>query len=440
MTEQRKYFGTDGIRGKFGESLINPEFILKLGWAVGKVFASGDENRVLIGKDTRISGYLLESALEAGLSAGGAKVNLLGPIPTPAIAYLTRTFRASAGIVISASHNQYDDNGIKFFGSDGLKLPDAVELEIERYIEQPIESVASRFLGKARRIEDGRGRYIEFCKSTIPAKTNLNGLKIVIDCANGATYSVAPAVFSELGATVDVIHAEPNGLNINAGCGSTYLEDLQKRVVATNADIGIAFDGDGDRVLIVDNQGEVVDGDSILYMLATHETGNHRGVVGTVMSNLGLEHGIQSLGLEFMRTQVGDRYVLEALQNRHWTLGGEPSGHIICLDKTTTGDGIISALQILYLMQKTGKSIAELYQGLQRYPQVLLNVAAQDKAAAMANPQLQTAITDVENSLSDTGRVLIRPSGTEQVIRVMVEGQDDKLIRQYADQIASVIK
>jgi len=438
---KRKYFGTDGIRGRVGETPITPEFVLKLGWAVGRVLANGN-SKVLIGKDTRISGYMLESALEAGLSAAGVDIHLLGPMPTPGIAYLTRTLRAKAGIVISASHNPYYDNGIKFFSAEGTKLPDAIELAIEAQLEQPMVTADSAQLGKAARVDDARGRYAEFCKNTIPADISLRGLKIVLDCANGATYHVAPKILRELGAEVIELGVEPDGLNINDNCGSTHPQILQKIVLAEEADLGIAFDGDGDRVLMVDHKGEIVDGDELLFIIAKvnkQKRKKQKGVVGTVMSNLGLELAIRDLGLDFIRTKVGDRYVLEGLQQTGWKLGGETSGHIICLNKTTTGDGIIAALQILAAIHDSKLSLHELKSGMQKLPQTMINVRTTDSKTSVEEPHIQKAIKAAETKLNGQGRVLLRPSGTEPVIRVMVEGKDSNQVNQIAKELAAVV-
>ncbi len=444
VSETRKYFGTDGIRGCVGEGPITPEFMLKLGWAVGKVFANNDVDRskVLIGKDTRISGYMFEAALEAGLTSAGVDINLLGPMPTPAIAYLTRTFHAQAGIVISASHNAYEDNGIKFFSSDGTKLADEVELAIEAQLNKSQTTVGSSSLGKASRMTDASGRYIEFCKSTIPLGVKLNGLKIVVDCAHGATYYVAPNVFDELGAKVTTMGVSPDGLNINAHCGSTSPERLAEKVVQENADLGIAFDGDGDRVVMVDHTGAIVDGDELLYIIAAHQRqsdGYKNGVVGTLMTNLGLELALAKLDVPFVRTNVGDRYVMEALKTRNWKLGGESSGHIICLGSTTTGDGIIAALQTLAAVVDSGKSLQELKQGMFKFPQTMINVKLCNKAVAAGNAKVDAAVTDIESKLGEKGRVLLRPSGTEPVIRVMVEGEDIAIVDKYAKELAEIV-
>ncbi|BCA96936.1 phosphoglucosamine mutase [Legionella antarctica] len=439
---QRKYFGTDGIRGHVGLSSINPEFVLKLGWAVGRVLANGHRKKVVIGKDTRVSGYMLESALEAGLSAAGVDVALLGPMPTPGIAYLTQTLRANAGIVISASHNLFEDNGIKFFSADGGKLPDSVELAIEAELEKKLETVSSEKLGKATRIGDATGRYIEFCKSTIPSMSRLSGLKIVVDCANGATYHVAPNVFAELGADVTSIGDKPNGFNINKECGSTSPEHLKNKVINTGADIGIGLDGDGDRLVLVDSQGNIVDGDQIIYIIAKdrHQRGVlHGGVVGTLMSNYGLELAISSLGIPFLRSRVGDRYVLETLRDKDWKIGGEASGHIVCLDKTTTGDGIVAALQVLSIMVKQDKTLQQLTEGITLLPQSLVNLKT-DRAALLAtNPLVVHAVRMLEESLKGEGRVLLRPSGTEPLLRVMVEGINESAVRQQAQQLCDDI-
>jgi len=441
----RKYFGTDGVRGRVGDSVINPEFVLKLGWAAGKVLGGDAGGKVLIGKDTRISGYMFESALEAGLSAAGLDVRLLGPMPTPAIAYLTRTLRASAGIVISASHNPYYDNGIKFFSAGGEKLPDEVELEIEAMLDQPMTTVASEALGKVKRIEDARGRYVEFCKSTIPSRLSLKGLRVVVDCANGATYHIAPDVFRELGADVIAIGNEPDGLNINEGVGATHPENLAAVVKELRADIGISLDGDGDRLVMVDADGVIRDGDEVLYVLALSRLSSNamRGnVVGTLMTNLGLEVALKEKGIGLSRVNVGDRYILEKLLKEDWVIGGEPSGHIICLDRTTTGDGIVSALQVLAEMNKTGKSLAELCSGMTKYPQVLINVKLGDAVAKeiMQKPQVTEAVAAVEAEMGDSGRVLLRPSGTEPLIRVMVEGSDADQVQRKAEQIADAVR
>jgi len=440
----RKHFGTDGVRGKVGSEKINPEFVLKLGWAAGRVLARQPGAKVVIGKDTRISGYMLESALEAGLAAAGVQVYLLGPMPTPGIAYLTRTLHAQAGIVISASHNPYDDNGIKFFSGEGKKLPDEVEREIEAQLEQPLTTVESRLIGKAYRIDDAAGRYIEFCKSSVPWDTNLRGLKLVVDCAHGATYHIAPHVFEELGAGVIPIGAEPNGLNINEGVGSTHIETLRQAVLEEQADIGIAFDGDGDRLMLADNQGQMLDGDDILYIIAAarQREGHLKGsVVGTQMSNLGLEQALERLGIGFARTQVGDRYIMERLLAEGWNLGGEPSGHIICLDRTTTGDGIVSALQVLAEVVQRGRSLQELRAGLEKFPQELINIRLSGSASAvMGAAQVREALHAAEAELGRRGRILLRPSGTEPLIRVMAEGADPVQVRRVTEQLAAVIR
>ncbi|STX30093.1 phosphoglucomutase [Legionella beliardensis] len=439
---QRKYFGTDGIRGQVGISTINPEFVLKLGWAVGRILADGYRNKVIIGKDTRISGYMLESALEAGLSAAGVDVNLLGPMPTPAVAYLTQTLRASAGIVISASHNLFEDNGIKFFSSDGSKLPDHIEQAIEDEIEKPLKIVSSGNLGKAKRISDAPGRYIEFCKSSISSLTRLTGIKLVVDCANGATYHIAPNVFNELGAEVIAIFDEPDGFNINKQCGSTSPENLRQHVLRYGADLGVALDGDGDRVILVDAAGNVVDGDQILYILAKDRQQRQilqGGIVGTLMSNYGLEKALAALDIPFKRAKVGDRYVLESLKAMNWQIGGETSGHIVCLDKTTTGDGIIAALQVLACMIMHGKTLEELAHGVELFPQVLLNIKTPNAITLVKNKQVTDLVDNLTKELDQTGRVLLRPSGTEPLLRVMVEGEDKEMVTRYAEQLKDEI-
>jgi phosphoglucosamine mutase len=416
--------------------------MLKLGWAAGRVLGTRRNTRVIIGKDTRISGYMFESALEAGLSAAGVDILLLGPMPTPAVAYLTRTLHACAGIVISASHNAYADNGIKFFSRDGAKLPDEVELEIEAEIDKPMTTVESNRLGKAKRVNDAEGRYIEFCKSTIPLSLSPRGLKVVVDCAHGATYAVAPSVFEELGADVVAIGVEPDGLNINQECGSTYPQRLQKTVLEHQADVGIALDGDGDRVIMVDHRGELVDGDELLYIIAVSRLqGGALGgsVVGTLMSNLGLEHALLSHNITFERANVGDRYVLERLNQTSSLLGGESSGHIICLDRTTTGDGIVSALQVLAAMVKSGKSLYELKTGMKKYPQRMINVPVSGKVDLEKAAAVQQAVRSAEQRMAGRGRVLLRPSGTEPVVRVMVEGEDEQQVREEAEQLALVV-
>jgi len=437
----RKYFGTDGIRGRVGEYPINAEFMLKLGWAMGRVLGNGAATRVVIGKDTRISGYMFESALEAGLSAAGVDIRLLGPMPTPGIAYLTRTLHACAGIVISASHNPHHDNGIKFFSADGMKLPDDVEAAIEDEIEKPMVTVSSERLGKAERVEDARGRYIEFCKSTIPSRISLAGLKIVVDCANGATYHIAPSVLDELGAEVIAIGVTPDGLNINADVGSTQPQALCDEVVRQQADLGIALDGDGDRLIMVDHKGEIVDGDELLYIIAASRqgVGQLRGpVIGTLMTNLGLEHAFRDQGIAFMRASVGDRYVMELLKEHDGVLGGESSGHIICLDRTSTGDGIVSALQVLAALVQTGKRLHELKQGMVKYPQHMINVPLA-RRIDIDSALIQDAVREAEACLNDKGRVLLRPSGTEPLIRVMVEGEDGALVLSQAQRLAGIV-
>lgn len=440
---EKRYFGTDGIRGRVGSAPITPEFMLKLGWAVGTAFRHHGACRVIIGKDTRISGYMFESALEAGLSAAGAHVQLLGPMPTPAIAYLTRTFMADVGIVISASHNPFYDNGIKFFSAVGSKLPDSLELEIERLVDEPMTVVDSAQLGKVSRVEDASGRYIEFCKSSVPTSTSFKGLKVVLDCAHGATYKVAPSVFRELGAEVKVIGASPDGLNINADVGSTHLAALSAAVVAEGADLGIAFDGDGDRVLMVDQAGNEVDGDQLLYIIALdlHERGLLRGgVVGTLMTNLGLELAMKDRGVEFVRANVGDRYVMAELRQREWILGGESSGHIVCLQHTSTGDGIIAALQVLKALQRSGMTLAQACSGMQKCPQKLINVRYTPGAGSpLEQVAVKDAVMQAEARLGGAGRVLLRLSGTEPLVRVMVEGQDAAQVEREAVALADVV-
>lgn len=438
----RKYFGTDGVRGHVGTYPITPEFVMKLGWAAGRVFAKEGKSKILIGKDTRISGYMFESALESGLIAAGVDVSLLGPIPTPGIAYLTRTFRAQAGIVISASHNPYYDNGIKFFSGKGEKLPDDIELEIESWLDKPMTCVDSAELGKTRRIHDAAGRYIEFCKSTV-SNLNLRGLKIVLDCAHGATYQIAPAVFAELGAQVINIGVEPNGLNINDKVGSTEPEALQQRVLAEKADLGIAFDGDGDRVMMVDHTGELIDGDQLLFIITSHARNQqrlHGGVVGTLMSNLGLELGLRDQGINFLRAKVGDRYVMQLLAEKGWRFGGESSGHILCLDANTTGDGIVSALQVLQALSDSGESLHVWQKRMIKMPQTMINVKRNRQVDVLAIPEVQKAVAASEERMAGRGRVLLRPSGTEPLVRVMVEGEDAKLVENEAQGLAQVVE
>jgi len=439
MQSQKKYFGTDGIRGYVGKGMISPDQVLKLGWATGKVMKARGQSTVMIGKDTRISGYMFESALEAGFIAAGVDVFLLGPMPTPAVAYLTQTFHADMGIVISASHNPHYDNGIKFFSASGRKISDEIEFEIEQTFEQEIDVAPSDLLGKAKRIDDAPGRYIEFCKSTYSSKQKLSGLKIVLDCAHGATYHVAPSVFEELGAEVILIGAEPDGLNINQNCGATDLELLQKTVIENYADFGIAFDGDGDRVMMVDELGEVLDGDAILYLLATTSPSTS-AVVGTVMSNLGFENALKRAGIGLFRTSVGDRYVMESLVQNGLVYGAEPSGHVLCLDKTTTGDGIVAALQVLSAVTNTGESLSSLKAGLEIYPQVLKNVRVESAVGLNENQALNNLIANLEKKMAGTGRILIRASGTEPLIRVMVEGEDANLVENVALELVNLVK
>lgn len=437
--KQKKYFGTDGIRGKVGKALVNAEFMLKLGWSAGKVLAQRESANVLIGKDTRISGYMLESALQAGFSAAGVNTFLLGPMPTPAIAYLTQSVRASAGVVISASHNPFYDNGVKFFDCDGYKLSDQVELEIEAIIDSPMRTVESELLGKATRMVDAPGRYIEFCKSTFPSDLSLKDLTIVVDCANGATYSIAPQIFHELGAKVISVGNKPDGFNINNDCGATDTAILQTMVQENHADLGIALDGDGDRVIMVDENAEVVNGDEILCIIATQTCRNMpkpKGVVGTVMSNLGLEQALAQQNIEFIRASVGDRYVLEHLKNQNWQLGGEASGHIVDLRYTTTGDGIVTALQVLRVMRSSNALLSELKQSMVKRPQVLLNVQVNKTFKIDNHPEISDEVQKAEQRLQDRGRILLRPSGTEPVLRVMVEGNDELEVQAMAKHLA----
>jgi phosphoglucosamine mutase len=444
----RKHFGTDGVRGRVGEAPITPDFVLRLGYAAGEVLArrrgshGRDRPAVLIGKDTRISGYMLEAALEAGFAAAGVDVFLCGPMPTPAVAYLTRALRLSAGIVISASHNPYADNGIKFFSADGNKLPDAVEQEIEAALERPLVCRPSAELGRAKRVDDAPGRYIEFCKSTFPTALDLRGLRIVVDCANGAGYHVAPPVFHELGAEVIAIGDKPNGLNINEGCGATHGDSLAKAIRQHRADVGIALDGDGDRLLMADAAGTTYDGDQLLYAIVMHRAacGKVDGVAGTLMTNLALERALKANGIAFGRAKVGDRYVIEMLQERGWLYGGENSGHLLCLDKHTTGDAIVSALQVLTAMQEQKKTLADVAGGLTLYPQVLVNVRVPRGFDWKANPVIFKACADAERRLGERGRILLRPSGTEPVLRVMVEGEDEAEVRSLAAELSRLVE
>jgi len=438
-----KYFGTDGIRGCCGEYPITPDFMLKLGWAVGKVFSEHGRSKILIGKDTRISGYMFESALQAGLSAAGVDVRLLGPMPTPAVAYLTRTFQAEAGIVISASHNGYQDNGIKFFSAQGTKLADSVEAAIEDKLQEAMVCVPPEELGRAQRINDAAGRYIEFCKGTVGPHTNLKGMKIVLDCAHGATYHIAPNVLQELGADVNSIGIDPDGLNINQECGSTSIAMLRKVVRLQEADIGIALDGDGDRVIMVDHMGDEVDGDELMFIIAAHLKRNGQlegGVVGTQMSNLGMELGLKELGIDFTRAKVGDRYVMQQLKEKGWLLGGESSGHLICRNLTTTGDGIVAALQVLQAMKSSRKTLHELKNQMNKMPQKLINLRFGARVNLSEYPAIDDYVNAVEQRMDGRGRVLLRPSGTEPVVRVMVEGEDIDLVNQYAQELAHDVK
>jgi phosphoglucosamine mutase len=437
----KKYFGTDGIRGKVGGSLITAEFALRLGYAVGKVLGAAMPNQtIVIGKDTRVSGYMLESALEAGLSSAGVNIILFGPMPTPAVAWLTKTLHASAGIVISASHNPYYDNGIKFFNQDGQKLNDEQELAIEALLDQPMEMVESAQLGKAKRLNDVAGRYIEFCKRAANRQL-LAGKKIVLDCANGASYHIAPQVFQELGADITVIGNKPDGFNINKDCGSTEVSVLREMVIETKADLGVALDGDGDRVVMVDHTGNEVNGDQLIFMVAKHLHAHNQlngGVVGTLMSNQGMEAGLKQLGISFVRADVGDRYVHQELSKRNWILGGESSGHILNLRLAGTGDGIISALMVLEVIMETGKSLKDLAAEMLLYPQVMINIKTDQPKQLAQHPQLIEQAQQVDDSLGDDGRVLIRPSGTEPKLRVMVEAKDSSLASSHAQQLADL--
>lgn len=442
---QRKYFGTDGVRGEVGGDVINAAFALRLGYAAGKVLAKEHSTRrgkptVLIGKDTRISGYMLESALEAGFAAAGVEVLLAGPLPTPAVAYLTRTWRLVAGIVISASHNAYQDNGIKFFASNGMKLRDETEAAIEAALEEPLGCVTSEKLGRARRIDDAPGRYIEFCKSTFPSDLDLDGLKLVIDAANGAAYHIAPHVFRELGAEVHAIGVSPNGFNINKDVGALHPESLAAEVKARGADLGIALDGDADRVQMVDAAGRIYNGDELLFAVVRERMtrGPVAGVVGTLMTNFGFEKQIRALGIEFERAQVGDRYVLEQLRKRGWLYGGESSGHLLCLDSHTTGDGIVAALQVLAALKRSGESLEAWVSDLKMYPQKMINVALKPGMDWANHVALQAARLTVEAHLGDRGRVLIRASGTEPKLRIMVEAEQEELAAQCIDLFSAV--
>ena len=438
-----KFFGTDGIRGRVGQWPMTPEVALKLGWAAGKVLAQSGSRKVVLGKDTRISGYMLESALEAGLIAAGVDVRLLGPMPTPAIAYLTRTLRASAGVVISASHNPFDDNGVKFFNAAGSKLSDAQESAIEALMASPLDVVAPELLGKAKRLDDAAGRYIESCKATLPLGSSLAGLHVVLDCAHGATYHVAPKVFAELGAQVESIGVMPDGFNINAECGSTHPESLRAAVLAQGADMGIAFDGDGDRVVMIDETGAVLDGDDLLFAIVrerVEQEGYAGGVVGTLMSNLGLELAIAQLGLSFQRANVGDRYVYEALREQGWLYGGEASGHILCLDRAGTGDGIIAALQVVAAMRQRGEPLSALRRSVKKYPQLMLNVPLHKKVDLSTMENVWQSVAEFEKVFNGRGRIVLRASGTEPLVRVMVESDDPELTRRTAEALAKVVR
>lgn len=446
----KHYFGTDGIRGTVGEGPITPDFMLKLGWACGRVFARNAKIdghcTVIIGKDTRISGYMFESALEAGLVSAGVDVKLLGPMPTPAVALMTRSHAAEAGIVISASHNPFQDNGIKFFSAEGTKLGDDIERAIEAEIDKPLTTVSSADIGKVLRVKDAAGRYIEYCKSTVPRKFSLRGLRIAVDCAHGATYHVAPAVLEELGAEVIAMGVEPDGFNINEGVGSTDISALSRLVVESKADVGIAYDGDGDRVLFVDHNGDMVDGDELIYVIACDRLRrgeSDAGVVGTQMSNLGLERALTDKGLQFVRAQVGDRYVKELMEKNGWSLGGEASGHIICSDVTTTGDGIVASLQVLASMGSAGMDLASLRGGMKKYPQTMINVRVSGKVILSEHPDLEPAVQAIEKQMGSRGRVLLRPSGTEPLVRVMIEGEDadevELLCKNLAGQVENIL-
>ncbi len=444
----RKYFGTDGVRGRVGMAQITPDFVMRLGYAAGATLVArdampaGERPAVLIGKDTRISGYMLEASLEAGFAAAGVDVMLCGPMPTPAVAYLTRALRLQAGVVISASHNPYDDNGIKFFSAQGTKLPDAVELDIEARLEQPMVCMESARLGKARRVDDAAGRYIEFCKSTFPNDLDLRGLKIVVDSAHGAAYHVAPSVFHELGAETVGVGDTPNGLNINHEVGATAPQALRRKLLETRADCGVALDGDGDRLVMADAAGNLYDGDQLLYVIARHRARSQSipGVAGTLMSNLGFEHALGRLGISLGRAKVGDRYVLEMMQDKAWLLGGENSGHIICLDRHTTGDGIIAALQVLAALRASGETLAQACADLQLYPQKLINVRMPSGFDWAANAGIKSAAQAAETILDGAGRVLLRPSGTEPLLRVMVEGRDEAVVSAQAEAIADAVR
>jgi len=440
----KRYFGTDGIRGRVGDDPITPDFMLKLGWACGRVFArEAGHCTVMIGKDTRVSGYMFESALEAGLVAAGVNVKLLGPMPTPAVALMTRSHNAEAGIVISASHNPYQDNGIKFFSAAGTKLADDIELAIEAELEKPLMTVDSADIGKVVRVDDAAGRYIEYCKSTVGENFSLRGMKIAVDCAHGATYHIAPAVLGELGAQVIAMGVAPDGFNINEGVGSTDMTALARLVVEQQADVGIAYDGDGDRVLFVDQNGEVVDGDELLYVIASHRLATGKsdsGIVGTQMSNLGLERALKDLGLQFVRARVGDRYVKELMETYGWSLGGEASGHIICADVTTTGDGIVASLQVLAALKGAGVKLATARAGMKKCPQTMINVKVSGKVVLSDHPELDDAVAAVEQHLGERGRVLLRPSGTEPLVRVMIEGEDIGEVASLCENLAAQVQ
>lgn len=441
MSGKRNFFGTDGIRGKVGEGFIKPDFMMKLGWAAGMVLANSGNGPVLIGKDTRISGYMFESALEAGLSAAGVDIRLLGPMPTPGIAYLTGNLRGQAGIAISASHNLFDDNGVKFFTAQGNKLSDQLELEIEKMIEEPIKVARSAELGRAKRLVDAPRRYIEFCKYRVRNNLDLRGVRVVVDCSHGATYHIAPYVFEELGADVVTICNEPDGFNINVDCGATNPQRLQKKVLECRADVGVALDGDGDRLIMVDSHGEILDGDDVLFVICEGRRESlGRAVVGTVMSNLGLEIAIKGLDMDFLRAQVGDRYVMQMLHAHDLKLGGESSGHIVNLDMTTTGDGIIAALQVLDIMVKSGRDLSDLVSGMTKYPQMTINVKMEHAISSEKMKNVDEAVKIAESELGDRGRVLLRPSGTEPLLRVMVEGECETQVSAIAECLADEVR
>jgi len=443
LNNNRKYFGTDGIRGKVGDMPMHPEFLIKLGWAIGNILANNHHGRVVIGKDTRISGYLLESAIVAGLSAAGTDSYLLGPMPTPAIAYITREMNFDAGIVLSASHNPYHDNGLKIFSNDGFKLSDEIEFEIENLIDDPLTVVSNKKIGKSYRLDDAPRKYIEYCKSILPSHIDFSNLKIVLDCANGAAYQIAPLIFEELGFNVIVINNTPDGININKDCGSTHPEVLQDAVKSHQASLGIAFDGDADRVIFVDDNGDIVDGDELIYIIASHQQAQHTlkgGVIGTLMTNFGIERALQSLEIPFVRSKVGDRYVLAQLKAHDWQLGGESSGHIIHLDFSTTGDGILSALLALWALKESGISLSDYKGRIKKYPQYMINVPMHKPINDKQRQQIELAVKEIQAELGDKGRVLLRPSGTEPLMRVMVESNEPSLTQSLTEQLAETVK